>query len=110
MLYFTLLKPVIAMSRMNCMCAGRGHVHVIKCMHDRCSSDLYDGHRHALVNYSDNAGPGGGCPKDELTHEAYWRLNNFKDPCTSAQRQDFKMCGAVCGSLAHENEVDENGK
>jgi len=32
-----------------CMAKGRGHVHVIKCQPDKCSSDLHDGHRHAQV-------------------------------------------------------------
>jgi len=32
-----------------CMARGRGHIHVIRCQKDRCSSDLHDGHRHAEV-------------------------------------------------------------
>lgn len=32
-----------------CIARGRGHVHVIPCQKDKCSSDLYDQHRHAQV-------------------------------------------------------------
>ena len=66
------------------------------------------GHRHVHENiYTDGSPDGEALPKDELTHEAYWEHICFKDPCTEAQKAVFGLCGAQCGSIAHDEDMDQ---
>lgn len=87
---------------------GAGHVHVMPCDRHTCQSDLRDGHRHAETEYRD--GSNRVVPVDELTHEAYWKNINFKDPCNAEQQRSFQRCNAKCSSMLHEEQVDAEGE
>ena len=47
-------------------------------MNNNCTSRIYDGSRHETRKYGANE----YMPKDELTHETYWKKMWFQDPST----------------------------
>ena len=70
---------VADMCHMHCKAQGWGHIHLIYCpMNDNCTSHIYDDSQHEIRKY----GPNEYMPKDELTHETYWKKMWFQDPCT----------------------------
>lgn len=92
-----------------CSVMGRGHVHVLPCDPDKCDvggqASLLEGQRrHARCQYSNGQSASEREPKDELTHDAYWEELGFEDPCSDQQQQEFRLCGAVCGSHAHDQD------
>lgn len=92
---------VAEMCNMHCKAQGRGHIHFIHCpMHDNCTSLIYDGSRHETRKY----GPDEDVPKDELTHETYWKQMRFEDPCTDDEQTEFALCNHLCRSEEH-NEI-----
>lgn len=89
------------MCNMYCKKQGRGHIHLVTCLSsDKCTGNLYDGSRHETVKY----GPDVDVPKDEMTHETYWRYVRFVDPCTEEERDEFDRCNHCCKSEEHETE------
>eukprot|EP00884_Botryococcus_braunii_P007871 jgi/Botrbrau1/17085/Bobra.0611s0003.1 len=90
-----------------CKSCGRGHLHVVKCDRTQCTSGIQDGRRHACTKYSE--GTRSTTEVDELTHEAYWKSIDFKDPCSHDQQGLFMKCNAQCASIIHESQKDANG-
>lgn len=95
-----------------CSVMGRGHVHVLPCDPAKCDiggqASLLEGRRrHARCQYSDGQAGSESEPKDELTHDAYWEVLQFEDPCSCQQQQEFRRCGAICGSHAHDQDESE---
>jgi hypothetical protein len=39
---------------------------------------------------------------DEYTHDYFWQVINFEDPCTDAERGLFRLCGATCAHQDHQ--------
>eukprot|EP01018_Ginkgo_biloba_P007841 Gb_06198 [translate_table: standard] len=92
------------MCNMHCKAQGRGHVHLIRCPgYEKltCTSHMYDGSRHETRKY----GPDVDVPKDELTHETYWKRMRFEDPCSEEDQKEFSLCNHICKSEEH-NEID----
>ncbi|KAF6266711.1 hypothetical protein COO60DRAFT_1632767 [Scenedesmus sp. NREL 46B-D3] len=95
-----------------CSVMGRGHVHVLPCDITQCDvggqATLQEGQRrHARCRYSNGRADSEMQPKDELVHDAYWEAIAFRDPCTEQQRAEFRLCGATCGSHAHDQDEHE---
>ncbi|KAG2499720.1 hypothetical protein HYH03_002654 [Edaphochlamys debaryana] len=89
-----------------CAALGRGHVHVLPCDPSRCDRDgpsLVEGRRHVHEPYCTG---GEAAEVDELTHDAYWEALGFECPCGEDQRASFRLCGAKCGSAAHDADPD----
>ena len=81
-----------------CSSLGRGHIHVIECPGNCDQFSIYsDDRRHQTCKY----GPNPDAPKDEIKHDAYWRMNGFEDPCQTADRELFKKCPAYRDSEDH---------
>eukprot|EP00775_Hariotina_reticulata_P002623 gene2623-2924_t len=96
-----------------CSAMGRGHIHILPCNPASCDIQgqvtLLEGQRrHAHTQYS-SGHIGQPVPDlDELTHDCYWSSINFADPCSVVQQAEFRLCGAVCGSHAHDkDELEE---
>lgn len=91
------------MCNMYCKALGRGHIHLMYCNAldaFKCTNSQKEGIRHQTVAY----GPDFQVPKDELTHECYWRTIGFVDPSTSEERELFALCPAKCGHPSHQVE------
>ncbi|XP_057831411.1 uncharacterized protein LOC131042113 [Cryptomeria japonica] len=103
-------KGEAEMCNMFCRKQGRGHIHLVPCpktsnqRYIMCTSNLHDGSRHATVKY----GPDIDVPKDEMTHETYWKYVRFVDPCTEEERQEFNRCNHQCKSEEHNGDSGEN--
>eukprot|EP00871_Galdieria_phlegrea_P005018 jgi/Galph1/5517/GphlegSOOS_G4113.1 len=94
------------MCNMYCKELGRGHIHLMYCNAldaSRCTVSHREGIRHQTISY----GPDFHVPKDELTHEAYWKTIGFVDPCTKEEREIFALCSATCGHPSHQTENSE---
>ncbi|XP_057849508.2 uncharacterized protein LOC131060346 [Cryptomeria japonica] len=90
------------MCNMFCKKQGRGHIHLVPCPGStKCTDKLYDGLRHETVKY----GPDVDVPKDEMTHETFWKYVQFVDPCTKEEREDFDRCNHYCKSVEHKAEA-----
>eukprot|EP01024_Parvocaulis_polyphysoides_P051184 TRINITY_DN5026_c0_g1_i3.p1 TRINITY_DN5026_c0_g1~~TRINITY_DN5026_c0_g1_i3.p1 ORF type:complete len:368 (-),score=33.33 TRINITY_DN5026_c0_g1_i3:89-1192(-) len=70
------------------------------------SNNFFNDHRHSKIPYSDGKEV---IEIDELKHDAYYELINFKDPCTENYQRAFRLCSARCGSQSHETETDKDG-
>ena len=72
---------VAEMCNLHCKARGRGHVHLKQCEGAKggmCAAvSVLGGAIHETKEY----GPDFDIPKDEFTHDAYWRHMGFKDPC-----------------------------
>jgi len=68
---------------------------------ENCTSCIYDGSQLETRKY----GPIEDVPKDELTHETYWKKILFEDPCTEEDQKEFSLCNHLCRSKEH-NEID----
>ncbi|EME28080.1 hypothetical protein Gasu2_62280 [Galdieria sulphuraria] len=93
------------MCNMYCKALGRGHIHLMYCNAldaFKCTNSQKEGIRHQTVAY----GPDFNVPKDELTHECYWRTIGFVDPATSEEREIFALCPVKCGHLSHQTELE----
>ncbi|GLJ33423.1 hypothetical protein SUGI_0672620 [Cryptomeria japonica] len=99
-----------------CRKQGRGHIHLILCpeykpeanmglnpQQGMCTSNFHDGSRHQTVKY----GPDIDDPKDEMTHETYWRYIGFVDPDTQDEQQEFGGCNQYCIFAKHMVGLDE---
>eukprot|EP01018_Ginkgo_biloba_P017610 Gb_37646 [translate_table: standard] len=96
------------MCNMHCKAQGRGHIHLVPCpeFNDQgnCTSKLYDGSRHGTVKY----GPDVDVPKDEMTHETFWKYVRFVDPCSEEEQQEFGLCNHYCRSEEHDDPSDNS--
>jgi hypothetical protein len=90
------------MCNMHCKKQGRGHIHLVPCP-ENCTSKLYDGSRHETRKY----GPDLDVPKDEMSHETYWKYIRFVDPCTEEEQNEFGLCNHYCRSEEHEDLSDK---
>lgn len=95
-----------------CSVMGRGHVHVLPCDPSQCDLDgqatLHEGQRrHSRCCYSNGQPESISQATDELTHDGYWQTIDFADPCTVQQQAEFRLCGATCGSHAHDEDEHE---
>ena len=95
---------VAEMCNLHCKARGRGHVHLIECEGGKrggtcIAAGVVQGGRHETMQY----GPDYDVAKDELTHDAYWRHMNFKDPCTEEERVEFALCGHFCPDNSHSS-------
>ena len=99
-------EPAVAeMCHIFCNSLGRGHVHVVKCDSDtgNCVHNAKeDGRRHQTTKYYPNP----DVPKDEMTHEAYWAMIGFEDPCQEIDIEEFQKCPAICAAETHAEEDD----
>ncbi|KAH9289231.1 hypothetical protein KI387_033348 [Taxus chinensis] len=99
-------KGEAEMCNMYCRKQGRGHIHLIPCPESKCTANLYDGSRHETVKY----GPDVVVPKDEMTHETYWKYVRFVDPCSKEEGQEFGLCNHYCKSEDHYSETKDSTK
>ncbi|XP_075241098.1 uncharacterized protein LOC142336280 [Convolutriloba macropyga] len=100
-------EPAVAeMCHIFCNTLGRGHIHIVECDNEDPSSCVYsaknDGRRHQTTKYQPNP----EVPKDEITHEAYWSLIGFQDPCQELDCEDFEKCPAYCAAETHEKDEE----
>ena len=94
-------EPAVAeMCHMFCNTLGRGHIHIVECDSEDPTACIYsassDGRRHETTEYQPNP----EIPKDEITHEAYWTLIGFQDPCQ--ETEDFEKCPVYCAVDSHD--------
>ena len=94
-------EPTVAeMCHIFCNTLGRGHIHIVECDSEDPTACVYsassDGRRHETTEYQPNP----EIPKDEITHEAYWTLIGFQDPCQ--ETEDFEKCPAFCAVDIHD--------
>jgi hypothetical protein len=85
-----------------CQKLGRGHLHVVACTAKDATScpHSHDKRRHSTTRYFPNPDE----EKDELTHEAFWQLYNFEDPCHGLTGcDDFNRCPHMC-PRGHEDD------
>ncbi|GLJ33821.1 hypothetical protein SUGI_0679980 [Cryptomeria japonica] len=93
---------IAEMCNMYCKKQGRGHIHLVPCpgqVEGKCTRNLYDRSRHKTVRY----GPDVHVPKDEMTHETFWKYVRFNDPCTEEEREGFDLCNHFCKSEEHDS-------
>ena len=88
-------EPAVAeMCHIFCNTLGRGHIHIVECDSEDPTACVYsassDGRRNETTEYQPNPEN----LKDEITHEAYWTLIGFQDPCP--ETEDFEKCPAYC--------------
>ena len=93
------------MCNFHCKSLGRGHIHIMVCEDGAASSatctvSKADGKQHETCKY----GPNEDVPKDELTHEAFWRTIRFRDPCAPEDQETFKLCPFECNADEHEKD------
>ncbi|XP_075241109.1 uncharacterized protein LOC142336283 [Convolutriloba macropyga] len=98
-------EPAVAeMCHIFCNSLGRGHPHIVEC--DSLDPTLCayiakeDGRRHETTKYHPNP----DIPKDEITHDAYWTLIGFQDPCQEVDIEQFQKCSAFCSAEDHEKD------
>ena len=101
-------EPAVAeMCHIFCNSMGRGHVHIVECdnLPGRCYYNAReDGRRHQTTNYYPNP----EIPKDEMTHEAYWAMIGFQDPCQEIDVEEFQKCPASCPFETHIDDDEES--
>ena len=66
-------------------------------MNDNCTRRIYDGSWNETRKY----GPNEYMPKDDLTHETYWKQMRFQDPCIEEDHKEFALCNHLCRSQEH---------
>ncbi|XP_075241104.1 uncharacterized protein LOC142336282 [Convolutriloba macropyga] len=90
-----------------CTALGRGHIHLVECDSVDPSACVYsaknDGRRHQTSKYYPNP----EMPKDEITHDAYWALVGFEDPCQKSESEQFQRCPAYCAAETHETNREQ---
>ncbi|XP_075243180.1 uncharacterized protein LOC142337658 [Convolutriloba macropyga] len=100
-------EPAVAeMCHVFCKTLGRGHAHIVECnnLPGHCYyTTREDGRRHETAKYHPNP----EVPKDEMTHEAYWAMIGFQDPCQDIDVEEFQKCPAVCPSETHVDDQEE---
>ena len=97
-------QAVAEMCHIFCNTLGRGHSHIVECDSEDPNHCVYsakeDGRRHQTMRYQPNP----DIPKDELTHDSYWALIGFQDPCQDLDVEEFEKCPVSCAAETHEDE------
>jgi hypothetical protein len=88
-----------------CKRLGRGHIHLVKC--GKTKGDCVNEVEGQRVHESKKYGPDFEVSKDELSHDAYWEMINFEDPCTEGDRELFRKCMYYCGADEHSKGVED---
>ncbi|XP_065198723.1 uncharacterized protein LOC135830393 [Sycon ciliatum] len=89
-----------------CVKLGRGHTHLVECgtvasARGVCSGNQSEGRRHChdYVKIGDED----DIPKDELTHDEFWKHINFIDRTSRHDQENFGKCHYRCASNNHES-------
>ncbi|KAE8885262.1 hypothetical protein PF006_g3415 [Phytophthora fragariae] len=86
-------------------CAGRGHVHYLKCDQDRSAACVYTGLQDQRRHCKTELKPQPAHQVDEVLHEKYWKTIGWEDPCRSAaERSLFAKCPYLCDATEHKGE------
>eukprot|EP00005_Dracoamoeba_jomungandri_P004059 CAMPEP_0174252206 /NCGR_PEP_ID=MMETSP0439-20130205/1777_1 /TAXON_ID=0 /ORGANISM="Stereomyxa ramosa, Strain Chinc5" /LENGTH=2184 /DNA_ID=CAMNT_0015332715 /DNA_START=325 /DNA_END=6879 /DNA_ORIENTATION=- len=100
---------VAEMCNLHCKKMGRGHTHLIQCGAENkaiCEQQhtWTDGIRHHDPYEGDEEDQ--KIPKDEVTHQVYYEMRGWEDPCPEDDSL-FHKCPALCPHEEHSEDASE---